>query len=94
MTEGPEAKDAPGHDALSGLGEQERRALLDWVGEHLPQVRRTVDERRIPRWILTLSFAVGLVAHVGGYLVKRRQPKEALDGDEAAQRDQTRTASD
>jgi hypothetical protein len=59
MTEGPEAKyapptftddqRAPGQDVLAGLGERERRVLIDWVGEHLPQVRRSVYEQRILR---------------------------------------------
>ena len=31
---------APGQD-LFGLGERERRAVLAWVGENLPQVRRS-----------------------------------------------------
>ncbi len=53
MTEGPGAEGAPptftdkerapGQDVLSGLGELERRAFLDWVGENLPQVRRSVS---------------------------------------------------
>jgi hypothetical protein len=53
MAEGSGAKGAPhpftdeeparGHD-LFGLGERDRQALLDWVGEHLPQVRRSVYE--------------------------------------------------
>jgi hypothetical protein len=47
----PRAKDAPhtfsdedraqGQDSLRGLGEEERRQLLAWVGENLPYVRRT-----------------------------------------------------
>ena len=51
MTKGPGAKDAPhplpdverdsGHD-LFGLEGQDRQAILDWVGEHLAQVRRSV----------------------------------------------------
>jgi hypothetical protein len=51
MTEGSGAKDAPhtpndderapGTDVFSGLGDLERRVTLDWVGEHLPEVRRS-----------------------------------------------------
>jgi hypothetical protein len=80
MTEGPEAKGAPptftdeerarGQDVLAGLGELERRAILDWVGEHLPQVRRSVFEQRLLYWSLGIGFVVGLAAHVGGYLLK------------------------
>ena len=87
MTEGTEAKDAPhpstdeeparGHD-LFGLGERDRRALLDWVGEHLIQVRRSVYEQRLLHWSLGISVVVGLAAHVGGYLLKTSVTTEPL----------------
>jgi hypothetical protein len=61
MTGGPGAKDAPhpftdeeparGHD-LFGMGERERQAVLDWVGENLTQVRRSVYEQRLLHWSL------------------------------------------
>jgi hypothetical protein len=60
MTEGPGAKDAPptfpdeerapGQDWLSDLGEQDRRELLAWVGEHLPHVRQSVYGQRLLYW--------------------------------------------
>jgi hypothetical protein len=52
MTEDPESVSARGQD-LFGLGEQERRALLAWVGENLPQVRRSDSGQRILYWSLT-----------------------------------------
>jgi hypothetical protein len=55
---------------VSGLAERERRALLAWVGEHLPQVRRSVYEQRLLSWSLGIGLVVGLAAHVGGYLLK------------------------
>jgi hypothetical protein len=80
MTGGPGAKGAPhplldeerarGQDVVSGLGERERRALLAWVGENLPQVRRSVYEQRLLYWSLGIGLVVGLAAHVGGYLLK------------------------
>jgi hypothetical protein len=80
MTEGPGAKGTPhplldeerarGQDVVSGLGERERRALLAWVGENLPQVRRSVFEQRLLYWSLGIGLVVGLAAHVGGYLLK------------------------
>ena len=79
MTEGPGAKDAaptftdeervPGQDWLSELGEQDRRELLAWVGEHLPQVRQSVYGQRLLYWSLGIALVVGLAAHVGGYLL-------------------------
>jgi hypothetical protein len=80
MTGRPGAKDAPhtfsdedrteGQDPFGGLGELERRAMVDWVGEHLTYVRRTVFGQRPLYWILGISFTVGLAADVGGYLIK------------------------
>jgi len=61
---------AQGQDAL-GLEEQrERDATLVWVGEHLALVRGLASGQRVSYWILGLGFAVGLVAHVGGFLLK------------------------
>jgi hypothetical protein len=87
MTEGPGAKDAPptftdeerarGQD-LFGLGEQERRELLAWVGEHLPRVRQSVYGQRFLYWSLGIGFVVGLAAHVGGYLLGSSVTTEPL----------------
>ena len=88
MTGGPGAKDAPqpfsdedpaqGQDPLRGLGEEERRELLAWVGENLPEVRRTAFGQRPVYWILGLGLTVGLAAYVGGYLIKSSTTTELL----------------
>jgi hypothetical protein len=88
MTEGPGAEGAPstftdeqrapGQDVLSGLGEREHRVLLAWVGEHLPQVRRSVYQQRLLSWSLAIGLVVGLAAHVGGYLLKSSVTTEPL----------------
>jgi hypothetical protein len=88
MPEEPGAKDAPptfndeqrarGQDALSGMGERERRATLDWVGEHLPQMRQSVSGQRLLYWSLGIAFVLGLAAHVGGYLLKSSVTTELL----------------
>jgi hypothetical protein len=85
MSGGPGAKDAPhtigederarGHDPL---GELERRELLAWVGEHLPEVRRTASGQRPVYWILGIGLVVGLVAHVGGYALRASTTGEPL----------------
>jgi len=87
MSEGPGAKDAPptftdeerapGQD-LFGLGEQERRELLAWVGEHLPRVRRSVYGQHFLYWSLGIAVVVALAAHVGGYLLKSEVTTEPL----------------
>jgi hypothetical protein len=88
MTEGPGAKDAPptftdkerapGQDVLSGMTELERRETLAWVGEHLPQVRRSVSGQRLLYWSLGIGLVLGLAAHVGGYLLTSSVTTEPL----------------
>jgi hypothetical protein len=88
MTEGPGAEDAPhtftnkerapGQDVLSGMTELERRETLAWVGEHLPQVRRSVFNQRLLYWSLGIGLVVGLAAHVGGYLLEASVTTEPL----------------
>lgn len=87
MSGGPGAKDAPytpsederaREQALFGLGEEERREVLAWVGENLPYVRRTAVGQRPPYWILGIGSAVGLAAYVGGFLLKWSPTSEPL----------------
>jgi hypothetical protein len=88
MTGGSEAKDAsdtlneekraPGEDVFSGLGELERRELLTWVGEHLPEVRRTAVGQRPVYWILGLGFVLGMAAYIGGYALRSSVTTEPL----------------
>jgi hypothetical protein len=61
-----------------GLGEQERDALLPWVGEHLTLVRRTASGERPIYWILGVGFMMGLAAHVSGFLLKTSAAGEPL----------------
>ena len=86
MTGEPGAEGAPhpftderaqGQDVL-GLGERERDALLDWVGENLTLVRRSASGQRILYWSLGIGFVVGLAAHVGGFLLKTWETTEPL----------------
>jgi hypothetical protein len=87
MTQGPGAEDAPppfpdrerapGNDVF-GLGEEERRAVLTWVGENLTQVRRSVYEQRLLHWSLAIGLVVGLAAHAAGYLLKSSVTTEPL----------------
>jgi hypothetical protein len=87
MTEGPGAKDAPhpstheertsGQD-LFGLGEWDRRALLDWVGGHLTQGAAVGVRPATPALEPGDRRGVGLAAHVGGYLLKAWVTTEPL----------------
>jgi hypothetical protein len=88
MTTGPQAEGTPptsahqqraaGHDWLAGLGEPDRRAVLDWMGEHLPQVRRSAFGQRLLYQSLGVGVVVGLAAHVGGYLLRSSVTTEPL----------------
>jgi hypothetical protein len=88
MTKGPQAEGtppkspheqrAPGQDWLAGLGEPDRQAVLDWVGENLTQVRRSVYGQRLLYQSLGVGLVVGLAAHVGGYLLKSSVTTEPL----------------
>ena len=64
---------------VAGLGERERRVLLDWVGEHLPQVRRSVYDQRLLHRSLWTGLVVGLAAHVGGYVLRSSVTTEPLE---------------
>ena len=86
MTGEPEAERAPrpladegaqGQDVF-GLGERERDAMLTWVGENLPLVRRSASGQRPMYWILGTVLVVGLAFHVGGFLLKTSATTEPL----------------
>jgi hypothetical protein len=87
MTEGPGGKDAPdpspdegraAGQAVFGLGEREGQAVLAWVGDNLPQVRRSVYEQRLLHWSLGIGVVVGLATHVGGYVLRSSVTTEPL----------------
>src|SRR5215216_5842072 len=71
MTEGSGAKDDP-HPFTD-----EPRALA-WMEEHLPEFRQQASGQRPLYWILGIGFVVGLVAHVGGFLLKTSATTEPL----------------
>jgi len=72
MAEGSGAKGAPRpftdeelHDA--GLDDP---GVLAWMGEHLPELRRSAYGQRLLYQSLGIGFMVGLVTYIGGYLLK------------------------
>lgn len=82
----PGATEAPRPPADEGsqgqgsvdLGELERDALLEWVGENLTLVRRTASGQRVSYRIFGVAFAVGLAAHICGFLLKTSVTTEPL----------------
>src|SRR5262245_7028802 len=56
----------------------ERRLTLDWVGEHLPQVRQSAYGQRSLYWSLGIGFVVGLALYAAGYALKSSFTSEPL----------------
>jgi hypothetical protein len=61
MTRGPGAAGAP-----HPFSDEE----LAWVRAHLTQLRQSVSGQRLVVQILGIGFALGLAAHVGGYVLR------------------------
>jgi hypothetical protein len=51
---------------------------LAWMGEHLPELRRSAYGQRLLYQSLGTGFVVGLAAHVGGYLLRSSVTTELL----------------
>jgi hypothetical protein len=71
MTGGSGAKDAshPFTDEELDLRLYDPRSLA-WMEEHLPELRRSAYGQRLLYQSLGIGFVVGLVAHIGGYLLR------------------------
>jgi hypothetical protein len=52
---------------------------LAWMEERLPEWRRMASGQRPLYWIFGIGFVVGLVAHVGGYLLRSEVTTEPLE---------------
>jgi hypothetical protein len=70
MTGEPGAEGTPAEQDLFGLEGDEKEAALDWMGEHITEVRESASGQRFFYWILGLAFVLGLAAHAGGFLLK------------------------
>jgi hypothetical protein len=79
MAEGSGAKGAPhpftDEELDAGLDDPR---VLDWMEEHLPEMRRSAYGQRLLYQSLGVGFVVGLAAHVGGYLLGSEVTTEAL----------------
>ena len=70
MTEDQERKDVP--DWLT-----DERAV-EWMEEHLPELKQSVSGSRLLYQSLAVGFMVGLAAHIGGYVLLSSAPGEPL----------------
>ena len=67
MTEGRQSKDVP-----TWLTEE---WALAWMEEHETQLRQFISGQHFLYWSLGIGFVLGLVAHVGGYLLSSSLPR-------------------
>ena len=74
----PDGERAEEHDPFRGLEEPERRAALEWIGENLPLMRRSAFGQRLLYQSLGVAFVLGLVAQVGGYVLRSGASAEPL----------------
>jgi hypothetical protein len=51
---------------------------LEWMEEHLPELKQSVSGPRLLYQSLVVGFVVGLAAHIGGYLLALSVPGEPL----------------
>src|SRR5262249_35030635 len=52
--------------------------ILEWMEEHVKELKQSVSGQRILYESLVISFVVGLAAHIGGYVLLASMPKEPL----------------
>jgi hypothetical protein len=82
MTGGSRAKDDPhpftDEARALGIDVDDPRALA-WMEAHLPAFRQQASGQRPFYWILGIGFAVGVAAHVGGFLLKTSATTEPLE---------------
>jgi hypothetical protein len=79
MTGGAGAKDSPGTINDEELDPRLRDPHVQaWFSEHLTEVRRVASGRRPVLWPLGIAVVAGLIAHVGGYLLRSSATTEAL----------------
>ena len=70
MTEGEGSKGVP------PIFTDER--AMEWMAEHVAELRESVSGHRILYRSLVISFVVGLAAHVGGYVLLSSVPSGTL----------------
>jgi hypothetical protein len=70
MTEANESK------SVQSMFKDER--VLEWMEEHVAELKHTASGPRILYESLVISFVIGLAAHIGGYVLLASLPREPL----------------
>ena len=52
--------------------------VLEWMEEHVRELRQSVSGQRLLYQSLVICFVIGLAAHIGGYLLRGSAPREPL----------------
>ena len=79
MTGGPGSNGVPRTSPDEELDPRLRDpVVLEWMGEHLTELRRSAYGQRLLYQSLAVGFVVGLAAHVAGYLLRPSPPTEPL----------------
>ena len=79
MTGRPGSDDVPRTSPDEGLDPRLRDPdVLVWMGEHLPELRRSAYGQRLLYQSLAVAVVVGLAAHIGGYLLRSSVATEPL----------------
>jgi hypothetical protein len=76
--QGAEEQTAPDRDELFGLEGQDRRFAVDWIGEHLPEMRRAAFGDRLLYQSIGSCLVVGMLAYAGGYLLRSPHTTEPV----------------
>ena len=66
------------HELKSFPPEFSDERALAWMEEHMTELRRSVSGQRILYWSLGISFVIGLVAHIVGYVLLSTLPRGFL----------------
>jgi hypothetical protein len=79
MTEGPGSNGVPRAPSDEELEPQLRDpAILAWMKEHQPELRRSAYGQRLLYQSLAVGFVVGLAAQISGYLLRPSPVTEPL----------------
>ena len=79
MTEGPGPNGVPPTSPEEELDPGLRDpAVFAWMDEHMGELRRSGSGQRLLYQSLVVGSVLGLIAHVGGYLLRPSPPTEPL----------------